>query len=82
MEHIDQGNCGPRPEWEEQRVIYDVQLILGWIREGIVSTDAAEMYAVDFVQERARELGKVNLWRDPWRYDDGPQEFVTSRRSL
>jgi hypothetical protein len=80
--HIDEGMCGPRPEWEEQWMIYNPKLILQWICEDFISIEFAETYALDFVQERARELGKVNLWRDPWRYDDGPQEFVTSRRSL
>jgi hypothetical protein len=64
-EHIDEGNCGPRPKSEEQRVIYNTQLILGWIIEG-VSTEVAQMFAVDLVEERARELGKESLWKDPW----------------
>ena len=75
-EHIEQGNCGARPKWGEQRMIYDVDLVLGWIRDGTISVDVAEMFAIDFVQERARELGKVDLWRDPWHYDgvDGGPE--------
>jgi hypothetical protein len=65
FEHIAEGNCGPRPEFEEQRVIYDVQLILGWIREGVSIKDA-QMFAADLAEERARELEKVNLWENPW----------------
>ena len=64
-------------------MIYDVDLVLGWIRDGNISVDVAEMFAIDFVQERARELGKVDLWRDPWHYDgvddgvcDESPEFV------
>jgi hypothetical protein len=63
-EHIDQGNCGARLEWEEQRMIYDPGLVLGWIREGI-SIDVVQMFAVDLVEERARELNKVNSWENP-----------------
>ncbi|KAF8485891.1 hypothetical protein DFH94DRAFT_841959 [Russula ochroleuca] len=74
--HIDEGMCGPRPEWEEQWMIYNPKLILQWICEDFISIEFAETYALDFVQERARELGKVDAWRDPWRYHDGPQEFV------
>jgi hypothetical protein len=65
-EHIEQKKCGPKPEFEEQRMIYDVGLILNWIREDIVSVEVAQMFAVDLVEERARELGKANLWEDPW----------------
>ena len=46
-------------------MIYDVQLIVGWIIEG-VSIEVAQMFAVDLVQERARELGNANLWENPW----------------
>ena len=46
-------------------MIYNTQLILGWIIDG-VSTEVAQMFAVDLVEERARELGKENLWKDPW----------------
>ena len=67
-------------------MIYDVELVLGWIRDGTISVDVAETFVIDFVQERARELGKVDLWRDPWHYDgvdDGPEPgFVMSHRSL
>ena len=49
-------------------MIYDPNLILGWILDEVVSFEVAEQYTLDFVQERARELGKEDLWRDPWRH--------------
>lgn len=71
MSHIKKGTCGSLaiPEWEHQRMIYDPKLILDWILDEAVSFEVAVQYALDFVQERARELGKADLWRDPWRYD-------------
>ena len=63
-EHIDEGNCGPRPEVEEERLIYDPKLILGWIREG-VPIEVGQIIAADLAEERARELGKTNLWENP-----------------
>jgi hypothetical protein len=62
-EHIDQGKCGPRPEFEEQRMIYDTKLILGWIRDG-VPIYFVYTFAVNLVEERAKELDKVNLWQN------------------
>ena len=49
-------------------MIYDPKLILGWISDKVVSFEVAEQYALDFVQERARELGKAHLWGNLWRY--------------
>jgi hypothetical protein len=51
-------------------VIYDAKLITQWIRNDTVSIEISEMFALKFVQERAKELGKVDLWTDLWRYDD------------
>ena len=64
--HIKEGKCGPRPEWEEECLIYDPKLILQWILEESIPFEVAAMYALEFVNERARELGKVDVWRDPW----------------
>ena len=62
--HIDQTRCGPKPKFEEERVAYDADLILGWIRDG-VPIDVVQMFAADFAEERARELEKENLWENP-----------------
>ena len=41
--HTGSGKYGPKPENEEQRMIYDPELILGWIFERIISAQVAEM---------------------------------------
>jgi hypothetical protein len=63
--HLDKNKCGPRPEQEEYQ-IYDTNLILGWILEGDTPIRVAASYALDFVGERAKELGKVETWSDLW----------------
>jgi hypothetical protein len=63
--HVDKEKCGPKPE-PEQYQIYDTKLILGWILEDNIPLKVAAGYALDFVSERARELGKVEAWRDLW----------------
>ena len=68
--HIGKGKCGRKPASKEDCVIYDAKLITQWIRNDTVSIEIAEMFALKFVQERAKELGKVDLWTDLWRYDD------------
>ena len=60
---MDKGKCGPKPE-PGQYQIYDTKLILGWILEGDIPLKVAAGYALDFVGERAIELGKVEAWRD------------------
>ena len=64
------GKCGSKPESEEECMIYDAKLITQWIRGDTVSIEIAEMLALNFVKQRAKELGKVNLWTNLWRYDD------------
>ena len=62
---MDKEKCGPKPE-PEQYQIYDTKLVLGWILEDDVPLKIAVGYALDFVGEKARELGKVEVWRDLW----------------
>jgi hypothetical protein len=50
----------------EQCQIYDTELILGWILEDDTPVQVAASYALEFVEERARELGKAGMWSDPW----------------
>lgn len=59
------NKCGPIPEWEEYQ-IYDTSLILGWILEDGTPVQVAASYALDFVRERAMELGKVESWSNLW----------------
>ncbi|KAH9995615.1 hypothetical protein BJV77DRAFT_1149060 [Russula vinacea] len=68
--HIGRGRCGPTPEWDEQRKIYEPSLFIGWILDATISTELAKEYALDFVKERAREVKKIHLWKDLMRYDD------------
>jgi hypothetical protein len=44
--------------------IYDVKLVLGYILEDGAPVERVEKYALDFVAERAVELGKVEEWED------------------
>jgi hypothetical protein len=62
--HLYDQQCGPNPEreWYE---IYITDLVLDWILEGI-PVERAATYALDFVAERALELGKVEEWSDLW----------------
>jgi hypothetical protein len=50
----------------EQYQIYNTNLILGWILEDDTPVQVAASYALDFVRERARELGKVETWSNLW----------------
>jgi hypothetical protein len=50
----------------EQYQIYNTNLILGWILEDDTPAHVAASYALDFVRERARELGKVESWSNLW----------------
>jgi hypothetical protein len=44
-------------------VIYDIKLIIEYVKDG-APVRTAEKYALDFVAERALELGKVEEWED------------------
>jgi hypothetical protein len=44
-------------------VIYNIKMILDFIKDG-VPVRTAEQYALDFVAERALELGKEEEWED------------------
>ena len=65
--HLDTQKCGPKPE-EQQYRIYDVKLILSWVKNTKSSGDIsiAQNLAVDLVKERALELGRQEWLEDPW----------------
>ncbi|KAI0003325.1 hypothetical protein BJV74DRAFT_524693 [Russula compacta] len=63
--HMVKENCGPRPE-RGQYQVYDTKLILSWILEDNTPVEVAARYALDFVGERAKELGKEEAWKDLW----------------
>lgn len=50
-------------------MIYNANLIIRWIREDFVSIELAEMFALNFVKEKAKDLCKEDLWTNPSRYD-------------
>jgi hypothetical protein len=59
-EDIEEGKCGPGPEWEKKpwkkRMIYNPKLILDLILAGSISIEIVEMYALEVIQEQARKL--------------------------
>jgi hypothetical protein len=69
--HTRKGQCGPEAQ-PEQYKIYEPKRILDGIFNDYDDTSInlklffAEMDAVELVLERAVELQKVELWKDPW----------------
>jgi hypothetical protein len=57
-------------------MVYDKELVLGWILEESIPIDVVAEYALEFVQERATQLGKKDAWRDPWPMTKERQKFV------
>ena len=82
--HLTAQGCGPKPE-ERQYQIYDVKMILSWIKntEGSDVISTAKSFAVELVKERALELGKQEWLRDPWGRAErqARRERAESRRS-
>jgi hypothetical protein len=66
--HLGQQECGKQPSQEQEYQIYNVKMILSWIKDSqgnnILAT--AQGFAVDAVKERALELGKPEWLKDPW----------------
>src|SRR5260221_14004122 len=65
--HLDTQKCGPKPE-EQQYQIYDVKLVLSWVKDLQSRDDIsnAQNVAVDMVKERASELRRQEWLDDPW----------------
>jgi hypothetical protein len=53
----------------EQYEIYDIELILHWLLVDLVPFETVETFAVGLIEERAKELEKVEAWGPPtkWR---------------
>lgn len=68
QKHLAQQGCGEQPAQETKYQIYNMKLVLSWIKgsqsNGILLT--AKKYAVDAVRERALELGRQEWQEDPW----------------
>jgi hypothetical protein len=45
--------------------VYEAKMILDWIKDG-TPVETAAGYALEFVSERARELGFVEEWKNLW----------------
>jgi hypothetical protein len=56
--------------------VYDSKVVLDWIKDG-TPVETAAGYALDFVSEKARELGFVEEWEDLW---GGRGKIVQHRR--
>ena len=77
--HLTARNCGPRPAQEQQYQIYNVKMVMNWIRNypGVNFISTAQNFAVDLFKERALELGKQDWLNDPWGRP-GRRQFVSS----
>jgi len=76
--HLNTKNCGPRPTQEQQYQIYNVKMVMNWIKDSqgnILLT--ARNFAVDLVKERALQLGRQEWLDDPWGRS-GRRNFVSN----
>jgi hypothetical protein len=78
QEHLTAQQCGPRPAQEQQYQIYNVKMVMNWIKNspGVDSISTAQNFSVDLVKERALELGKQEWLNDPWGRS-GRRHFVS-----
>ena len=67
QKHLDEQKCN-RNSPEQDYEIYDVKLILDMIRDAEKNDDIrkAQEWAVSFVQERAKQLGRHGWFVEPW----------------
>ena len=82
--HIEASKeCGAKPEWTEEYEIYDSELILHWLLIDSVPLETVVSYALDLIEERARELGKEDTWGPltEWRKQTSRRK-LTSRQKL
>lgn len=66
--HLGQQKCGEQPAQEQEYQIYNVKMVLDWIK-GSQGNDVlltAQKIAVEAVKERALELGEQEWGKDPW----------------
>ncbi len=62
--------CGAKPESGEYK-IYDPKLILHWLLIDSVPFETVVTLALGFIEDRARELGKVEAWGPLTEYEPG-----------
>jgi hypothetical protein len=63
--HLRRQKCGSKPE-DKPRQIYDSKMIADWILKDQVPAGVGASYALVFVGEKAKELRKVEDWKDLW----------------
>jgi len=61
----------------EPCLIYDTEVVLDWIKMGTPIKTVAN-YALDFVSEKARELGFEEEWKDLWGRRRGNFDVATA----
>ncbi|KAH9972446.1 hypothetical protein BGW80DRAFT_373077 [Lactifluus volemus] len=64
--HLRKQGCGPLNPRREQYEIYERRTILDWILIRGNAVEQVARYALGVVEERARELGKMEEWSDLW----------------
>ncbi|KAI0301020.1 hypothetical protein B0F90DRAFT_1817307 [Multifurca ochricompacta] len=64
-DHLEKWNCGLLPT-KEHYEIYNTKLVLSWISENGMSIYAVAWHALRFVEQKARELGKLEEWENLW----------------
>jgi hypothetical protein len=64
--HLKKQGCGPLNPKREQYEIYERSAILDWVLNRGEDVERVARYALGVVEERARELKKVEEWSDLW----------------
>lgn len=65
--HLITQKCSPRPSQEQQYQIYNVKMVMNWIKNSQGSNIlTARNFAANLVKERALELGRQEWLGDPW----------------
>ncbi len=59
---MEEKNCGSKPTWVEEYIIYDTDLIFSWLLIDLLSFETVETFVLCFIAEKAIELGKVDAW--------------------
>jgi len=54
--------CGVKPKWVDQYEIYDTELVIHRLLIDSVAFETVETFVLGLIEERARELRKVDTW--------------------
>ncbi|KAH9972454.1 hypothetical protein BGW80DRAFT_1314605 [Lactifluus volemus] len=69
--HLKGQKCGPDRLERKQYGIYNSHMAIDWIIDRGKPVEEMARYALAVVEERARELGKVEEWSDLWGHTAG-----------